>query len=141
MIQQIICWRCGHVLENLILPFSRQETCSACDSDQHVCRLCKNYSASLTSSCHEDSAEFVSDKERANFCDYFQAKPNAFEANKAINLHAKQDQAKNELDALFGNPNAEKNEPSIDKDDVANSSEMTEQEKAQLALDELFKKD
>lgn len=47
--------------------------------------------------CSEPVADEVVNKERANFCGYFDARANAFDANRAPT-----DQARAALDALFG---------------------------------------
>ena len=89
------CWQCGATLTDLILPMSRREECGQCGADQHVCKLCTQYSPR---GCDEERAERVSDPEKANFCDYFA--PNS-EAYKGGYLDKSSD-AKAKLAALFG---------------------------------------
>jgi hypothetical protein len=48
-----------------------RDTCSACDVDVHVCVNCVHYDSSAYNHCREPSAEWVSDRERANRCEYF----------------------------------------------------------------------
>jgi hypothetical protein len=48
-----------------------RETCPACDADLHVCLNCILYDSSAYNQCRESNAEWVSDRERANRCDYF----------------------------------------------------------------------
>jgi len=48
-----------------------RETCSACDADLHVCLNCVHYDSGAYNQCREPNAEWVSDRERANRCDYF----------------------------------------------------------------------
>jgi hypothetical protein len=69
MSQNLTCWQCGNLLENVIFPISRREVCSVCDVDQHVCKMCKEFDG--RNSCNEPIAEDVTDREKANFCDYF----------------------------------------------------------------------
>jgi hypothetical protein len=64
----------------------------------HVCKLCEWYSTSVAKHCREPIAEEVKDKERANFCDYFKPRPDAY-ASALLDEAAK---AKVELDSLFG---------------------------------------
>lgn len=90
------CWKCGATLVAVILPMSRREECPNCSADQHVCRLCRFYDTAVADACREDRAEQVSDKERANFCDYFAPQEGAF---KALS-HA--GDARAQLAALFG---------------------------------------
>ncbi len=48
-----------------------RDTCPACDADLHVCRNCAHHDPGAHNQCRESSAEWVSDRERANHCDYF----------------------------------------------------------------------
>jgi hypothetical protein len=51
---------------------SRREDCPFCGSDLHVCSNCRFYAPGSYNDCHEPQAERVVDKERSNFCDYFE---------------------------------------------------------------------
>ena len=51
---------------------SRQDTCSHCDADLHGCRNCRFFDPGKHNQCAETQAEWVSEKERANCCDYFE---------------------------------------------------------------------
>ena len=46
-------------------------TCPGCHAALHCCRNCRFYSASAHNKCSEPSAEWVRDKEKANFCEFF----------------------------------------------------------------------
>lgn len=98
------CWQCGNILKNVILPMSRREECPLCNADQHVCKMCKEFDG--RNNCIESRAEDVTDREKANFCDYFSPSGEVF----AIESRQKQRDAKAQLAALFGDetaPNAE----------------------------------
>ncbi|NIT67742.1 MAG: hypothetical protein GWM93_13850, partial [Gemmatimonadetes bacterium] len=69
------CWKCGHALDDMPMPLGRRDECPACATDLHVCRMCEFYDTSVAKSCREPIAEEVTDKERANFCDYFRGRP------------------------------------------------------------------
>ena len=122
------CWKCGEPLKDIILPFSRFEECSFCNADQHVCLLCKEYDASVADSCREDRADFVLDKEKANFCDYFKPRPGAFQKRD----DQESAQARARLADLFG----EEAEPSDHAS--TNDSTLSESEKALAELNRLF---
>lgn len=92
------CWNCGAELVALILPMSRREECPACSADQHVCMLCCHYDPAIANACREDRAEQVTDKTRANFCDYFEPQAGAFKASAT----GREAEAKAQLAALFG---------------------------------------
>ncbi len=72
------CWKCGHVMPNVLLPFSRYEECGKCKADLHVCYSCRHYDPAAADACREDRADFVLDKDRANFCDWFKPGKNAY---------------------------------------------------------------
>lgn len=82
MLENLQCWRCGAILRGVIMPMSRREECAACAADLHSCKMCKQYQPGLSDSCSEDRSESVTDKERANFCDYFSPAANAFKQSE-----------------------------------------------------------
>lgn len=96
-IPDLVCWHCGASLADLPLPLGRLDECPACRAYLHVCKLCRFYDRNATKQCREDDAEEVIEKERANFCEYFKPRANAYQAS----LHVKSREAKAGLDALF----------------------------------------
>ncbi|HIA58305.1 MAG TPA: hypothetical protein EYO00_00170 [Gammaproteobacteria bacterium] len=124
----IQCWKCGSELKKLLLPFSRSEECSSCNADLRVCRGCKNYAADVADACTEERAEFVADKDRANFCDYFD--PHATAYRKQDDADAQR--ARNKLAELFGE------EPPADESDENSNSPLSEADTALAKLNRLF---
>lgn len=124
----IQCWKCGSELKKLLLPFSRSEECSSCNADLRVCRGCKNYAADVADACTEERAEFVADKDRANFCDYFN--PHATAYRKQDDADAQR--ARNKLAELFGE------EPPADESDENSNSPLSEADTALAKLNRLF---
>ncbi|HVP37882.1 MAG TPA: hypothetical protein VMS93_01745 [Candidatus Saccharimonadales bacterium] len=57
------------------LPFTgrvpREEECPACRRDLHCCRQCVHFDPAVHNQCRETQAEWIVEKERRNFCDYF----------------------------------------------------------------------
>jgi hypothetical protein len=94
----LVCWKCGASLAELTLPLRRLDECRQCHAELHVCKLCEWYSISVAKHCREPIAEEVKDKERANFCDYFKPRDNAY-STANTDAAAK---AQAELEALFG---------------------------------------
>ena len=92
------CWRCGSDLAALSLPLSRGDTCRQCGIELHVCRLCVHYDPDIARQCREDDADDVHEKERANFCEWFQPSPDAWRAEQPGGSQ----RATSELAALFG---------------------------------------
>jgi len=76
----LVCWKCNASLAALTLPLRRLEVCKACNAELHVCRMCVEYDTSYASQCREPMAEEVRDKTRANFCDFFKPRPDAYVA-------------------------------------------------------------
>jgi hypothetical protein len=99
---ELVCWKCGGSLKSLPIPLSRMAECPACKAELHTCRLCQYYEAHTTRGCREIRAEDVINKERANYCDWFKARPGAFDASR----QGKVEVAKSKLDALFGGDSA-----------------------------------
>ncbi|MFQ6022271.1 MAG: hypothetical protein ACE5NW_06080 [Acidiferrobacterales bacterium] len=91
----LVCWKCGASLKEL--PLSRRAECTDCGAELHVCRMCAFYDPRVSNHCTEDRAEDVSEKERANFCDYFKPRPNAYVQRNDSKARA----AKTQLDGLF----------------------------------------
>jgi hypothetical protein len=91
--------------------------------------MCVDYDTSVAKSCREPIAEEVQDKERANFCDYFKPRPDAYKPPNVAEI----ERSRTGLDALFGTTKAGAKEP-------APGSPSTDAERARAKLDELFKK-
>ncbi len=64
------CHSCGQAIEARE-RIRRADECLQCGRDLHCCRNCRHFDPALHNQCREVVAEWVSDKERANFCDYF----------------------------------------------------------------------
>lgn len=93
-----VCWKCGASIEAQPLPLSRLAECDACRAELHVCRQCLFFDTGKASQCREPVAEEVQDKTRANFCGYFQLRPDAYQSPDDRAAEA----ARAELEALFG---------------------------------------
>jgi hypothetical protein len=108
---ELVCWKCGASLADYTLPLRRLEECRKCGAELHVCKLCEWYSTAVAKHCRETIAEEVKDKERANFCDYFKPRPDAW-SDAPLGAAAK---AKSDLDALFGGGQADRQSSGADK--------------------------
>lgn len=113
------CYRCGTALSELSLPLSRFDECPECSATLHVCRQCEYFDPHVPTQCTEDGAEEVTEKARANFCDWFKPGLNVFDGREK----AAEDRARAELESLFG-PAASRND----------------EQPVNPALDDLFKK-
>ncbi len=122
MAHSLVCWKCGGSLAELSLPLRRLEVCRRCNAELHVCRMCVDYDTSVAKSCREPIAEEVRDKERANFCDYYKPRPDAFVPQNTAEI----DRAKSGLAALFG--------------DGGKATPAAAADQARAKLNDLFKK-
>jgi hypothetical protein len=98
MHENICCYRCGASLAGISMPLSRQDECPACENYLHVCRMCMHFDRHVPKQCREDDAEEVFEKERPNFCDWFEPAAGMFDSRSA----QKAQQARASLAALFG---------------------------------------
>ncbi|MDE2345188.1 MAG: hypothetical protein KGL13_01845 [Gammaproteobacteria bacterium] len=97
MDEGLVCWKCGATLREVPQPLSRISLCLSCRAELHVCRQCCFYDTHKAESCTEQRADPPKDKQRANFCEYFQPRANAWQAED----NSAADKAKDELQKLF----------------------------------------
>lgn len=95
---ELVCWKCGASVDDEPLPFARAAECRNCAAELHVCRMCAFYDTSYGDACREPVADPPGDKERANFCGYFRARPGAYVAPGD-----EAERARAQLEAIFGN--------------------------------------
>lgn len=114
------CWKCGAPITDVPLPLGRYAECLACRAELHVCRMCRFYDERVANACREPVAEPVKDKQRGNFCGYFEPTAAAWRAPD----EAPACKSRSELDALFG---------------AGGDSGESEEDPARKALDDLFK--
>ena len=65
------CYRCRRIVS----PDSRSTphgVCPFCSTAFHCCMNCLYYDESSPYKCSESAADWVPDKEKANFCQYFE---------------------------------------------------------------------
>jgi len=98
MAHDLLCWKCAAALSQLSLPLMRRDECPSCRAELHVCRMCVEYDPHVAKHCREPTAEEVSNKTAANFCDYFRPRSDAYVASD----NSGADPARLELERLFG---------------------------------------
>ena len=123
MPESYVCWKCGAEQKELLLPLARLAECGDCRAQLHVCRMCRYFDPVAPQQCREPVADAVADKQRANFCGYFQIRPRAFVAPAD-----RDGDSRRQLEALFGGA-----APAATEDRGAEDT-------ARNRLDELFKK-
>ncbi|MBN1697409.1 MAG: hypothetical protein JW881_07835 [Spirochaetales bacterium] len=92
------CYYCKSIFEEDIEVF-RSTTCSGCGRDVKVCMNCRFYSPGAYWDCRETIDEQVIEKDKANFCAYFELK----EVEGTGEGKTQQDKAKDQFKKLFGN--------------------------------------
>ncbi len=95
---QFTCFKCGKIIEASERVGTR-ETCPQCDTDLHCCRNCRFYDPGKHNQCAETQAEWVRDKEAANYCGYFS--PNPILMAQGERAPSKAEDAKRKFDSLF----------------------------------------
>ena len=122
----LVCWKCGTSIEDLPLPLGRLVECRECRAQLHACKLCEFFDQRRANQCREPIADFVQDKERANFCGYFRPVPNACNAGDGSRTRT----AQADLDALFGQAS----------DTQEGAESLSAADRSRKKLEELFKK-
>ena len=91
----ITCFSCGREL-SIEGKVTRKDLCPHCKAPLRVCLNCRFYDKSAHNNCREPAAEWVRDKEKENFCDYFEP------TSRAAGGQDEQDEAREALKKLFG---------------------------------------
>jgi hypothetical protein len=98
MAHDLVCWKCGAPLAVLSLPLRRLDECPKCRAELHVCRMCVDYDTRIAKHCREPTAEEISDKLHANFCDHYKPHAGAYTPPNTAEVN----QSLSELEKLFG---------------------------------------
>ena len=64
------CYCCGKEIE-VAEKITRDDICPHCNKPIRCCQNCEFYSENAHNKCIETAADWVVDKESANFCEYF----------------------------------------------------------------------
>ena len=92
----LICHSCGKEVK-FQGGVSRQEICAHCRCELHCCLNCSLYDEYAQNKCREAAAEWVNDREKNNFCEYFTFK----EATGGGRGRREREEALAKLEALF----------------------------------------
>ena len=69
----LLCWKCGYVT-GIKGTVTRHDQCGNCNADLRCCRGCRHFDPSRRGQCRENIDHRVGEKEKANFCDFFQVR-------------------------------------------------------------------
>ena len=92
----MICFFCKKEIE-IEDKVGRSDTCPHCRSDLHCCFNCRFYDEKASNQCREPQVERVTDKDKANFCEYFTFR----DSSSSSSQEEERRKAKEKLDALF----------------------------------------
>ena len=107
------------------MPLSTYAACASCNTQLHVCRMCRHWNPRLRTGCNETRAEDVSARDSANFCEWFFLNRDAFHSK---NKEQDAQLAYTHLDALFEN-------------DGITSDTVTTKQHSRQKLENLFNND
>lgn len=91
-----ICFDCKKEI-NIEGKPGRRDRCPHCGADLRVCLNCRFYDEGSYNECREPVAERVKEKDKANFCDYFESR----DSDTLDDKESKKETLK-KLNALFG---------------------------------------
>ena len=90
------CFSCGKKI-NISEKPTRNDICEKCGVYLRVCYNCTFFSESSSNKCSEPQAEWIPEKEKANFCDFFMFADKDYSRNSDIS----NEDAKSKFDDLF----------------------------------------
>ncbi|MFM7099984.1 MAG: hypothetical protein ACKOET_02480 [Verrucomicrobiota bacterium] len=92
------CHRCGAEWTFTVQP-GRGEACPGCRADLRVCLNCTHHDRSAAQQCRERRAEEVYEKDRGNFCEFFEMARRAWVPG---GVNPREDDARAALRRLLG---------------------------------------
>jgi hypothetical protein len=96
----LICWSCGRPT-GLVGGVGRQESCPECMADLRCCRGCRHFDPTHRHQCREPIDTNISNKGKANFCDWFQVRQMVKGPGGLQNPTDAKDERKKRFDDLF----------------------------------------
>jgi hypothetical protein len=95
------CHRCGSELQ-IGSAVPRTDSCPHCYSDLKCCLNCRLHDPGANNQCLEPQAEWQTDKEKANFCEFFEFRETSSLSQPGMGgARSSSDRARAALDALF----------------------------------------
>ena len=67
-----VCFKCKNPVASESISF--RDECPKCGWDLHVCLNCSFYDEGKANRCREPQADYVKERDRANYCEYFRLK-------------------------------------------------------------------
>ena len=95
-----LCHHCGREQVLTERP-ERTASCPFCYSDLKVCLNCRFFDPGMNNQCREPQAEWVTDKAKANFCEFFEFLEVAGGPPGLGGAGSEKDRARSAFDSLF----------------------------------------
>ena len=96
----LLCWNCGRPT-GLVGGVTRSDSCPNCLADLRCCRGCRHFEPGRRFHCREPIETNIVNKEKNNFCDFFQVR-NVIKRPGGISTHTDtKDDRKKRFDDLF----------------------------------------
>jgi len=89
------CHKCKNELI-FEVKLQRADTCPHCGVDLYCCKNCEHWDIASHNQCKEHIAEYIPDREKANFCTFF-----TFKNGVPEDTTSRVSSSKAKLDALF----------------------------------------
>ncbi len=98
----MVCHSCGREIK-LLGTVHRKDECPHCKADTRCCKNCRFFDPGRSNQCTEPQADYVKEKDRANFCDFFQPNNRVVLVKKSSSTPSlsQQDHVKKAFDDLF----------------------------------------
>lgn len=97
-----VCHLCGRE-QKIHSAIARTDSCPYCYSDLKCCLNCRLHDPGANNQCREPQAEWQPDKEKANFCEFFEFREtSSLSAPGGGGAQSDAARARAALDALFG---------------------------------------
>ena len=96
------CYKCRNEIEFIVkvgVIVGRLDTCNHCTAYMHVCRNCRFHDPDVHNECRIPEADFIRDREAANFCNVFEIR----QLDEAPPADDSVDAAKAKLEDMFKN--------------------------------------
>jgi hypothetical protein len=90
-----VCHHCGREVK-LLTALQRTDSCATCLSDLKCCLNCRFFDPAASHECREPQADWVTEKTRANFCEFFE-----FRETTRLSEKGSQESAQSARDAFF----------------------------------------
>jgi hypothetical protein len=98
-----VCHHCGREVPVHSAKVERTAGCPYCHSDLKVCLNCRLHDPGANNQCREPQAEWQTDKDKANFCEFFEFREISLLSNPGMGgAQSDERRARDAFDALFG---------------------------------------